>query len=359
MRHRTKLVATAAAALSLVAASATAAGAHSWEPSEPTVSEPLASGLAGPLQFAVRHDGTVYVAQNFAGLLTKIGKHSQADIAANPGGEIAGVAVSWHGSVVYTQGGQRPDGSVFATLDRVKRHGGGSSFIADLAGFEEANNPDQGNRYGFQAISDECAAQLPAEVGPPSYTGIVESHPYAVALRHGRQYVADAAGNDILEVYRGEVRTVAVLPPQPAVITEEMAASVGLPDCVVGLTYDFEPVPTDVEVGSNGMLYVTTLPGGPEDPSFGARGSVYVVNPWTGASYRLATGLAGATNLAIGGHGAIYVAELFAGRVSRISHGKVEPYIELPDVAAVEYARGRLYVSYDVFADGKVATIER
>ena len=63
--------------------------------------------------------------------------------------------------------------------------------------------------------------------------------------------VADAGANALLRV-RNEGQhpaRCAVLPPQPATITAEAAAALGLPDCVVGVTYAFEPVPTDVEVG--------------------------------------------------------------------------------------------------------------
>jgi hypothetical protein len=140
-------------------------------------------------------------------------------------------------------------------------------------------------------------------------------------------------------------------------VTAENAAIVGLPECAIGLTYNFEPVPTDVEVGRWGILYVTTLPGGPEDPSLGARGAVYAVNPWNGDVWPVAGGFAGATNLAIGKHGTIYVAELFGGRVSKIVDGAPETVIELAQPAALEYANGKLYVSYDVFGSGKIATI--
>jgi hypothetical protein len=112
------------------------------------------------------------------------------------------------------------------------------------------------------------------------------------------------------------------------------------------VTYNFESVPTDVESGPHGMLYVSTLPGGPEDPSFGARGSVYRVNPRTGHATLVATGFAGATNIAVDPAGQIYVAELFAGRISVISpHGTVRPLVDLPNVAAVEYSGGKLYAS--------------
>src|SRR5262245_56176181 len=39
-----------------------------------TVSAPIADGFAGPLQIAVGQPGGVYVAQDFAGVLTQIGK---------------------------------------------------------------------------------------------------------------------------------------------------------------------------------------------------------------------------------------------------------------------------------------------
>jgi len=156
--------------------------------------------------------------------------------------------------------------------------------------------------------------------------------------------VADAAGNDILRVRAdGTISTVAVLPPQPTVVTADAADGLGLPDCAIGLTYNFEAVPTDVEVGRDGQLYVSLLPGGPEDPNLGARGSVYAVNPQTGATHQIATGFAGATNLALGPDGTIYVAELFADEIAVVQGGSTVDTIPLPQPAAVEYDRGLLY----------------
>ena len=126
------------------------------------------------------------------------------------------------------------------------------------------------------------------------------------------------------------------------------------------MTYNFEPVPTDVEIGKNGDLYVTTLPGGPENPSFPPRGRVWKVDPKSGEVTQLVGGLAGATNLAIGKHGTIYVTELFGGRVSQIRRGHVTPVLDLPNPAAIEYADGKLYVGYNVFGeDGKIGVISR
>jgi hypothetical protein len=156
----------------------------------------------------------------------------------------------------------------------------------------------------------------------------------------------------------GNVKTVAVLPPQsPVIATAAAAETAGLPPCVVGATFVAEPVPTDVEVGHDGSLYVSTLPGGPEDSSLGARGSVYKVNPWTGTSTLIATGLLGAVNLALSPSGTIYVSELFGDQVSKIVNGSPVPVVSVPQPSALEWSRGRLYVATDSFGSGKIQTI--
>jgi hypothetical protein len=360
MKGRSVLVAAAVAAVAV----APVAVGHGGKKAEgtPTLT-PLAEHLAGPLQLAVGHHGTVYVGQSFAGLLTKIKGGVQTTIASVPGGEIAGVSLGpkhGHQVIYYTVTTTAPDKSPVANLSKVRK--GVSTVVADLQAYEAAKNPDQINSYGFQNVPPGCTIP-PDPNGPPTtYTGIVESHPYASAATRKGVYVADAAGNTVLKVSRtGKVRTVAVLPPQPLVVTAEIAKGQNLPDCAVGLTYNFEPVPTDVEVGKDGWLYVTTLPGGPEDPSFPPRGGVWKINPWTGDATQIAGGLAGATNLALGRHGTIYVSEIFAGRVSRVDRkGTATPVLSLPSPAALEYSGGKLFVGYDVFepnGNGKVGTI--
>jgi hypothetical protein len=146
-----------------------------------------------------------------------------------------------------------------------------------------------------------------------------------------------------------------VLPPQPLVVSAEVADANGFPECVVGKTFNFEPVPTDVEF-DHGSLYVTTLPGGPEDPSLGARGSVYKVDPSNGRTRQLATGFLGATNLAISSSGQIFVSELFGDQVSRVSHGGPVPVASITGPAALEWYHGLLYVGADAFGDGKIIT---
>ena len=54
--------------------------------------------------------------------------------------------------------------------------------MADLGAFEETKNPDGAVSYGFEGLDAACEAQIPPEV-PAGYTGIVESHPYATAMK--------------------------------------------------------------------------------------------------------------------------------------------------------------------------------
>jgi sugar lactone lactonase YvrE len=126
--------------------------------------------------------------------------------------------------------------------------------------------------------------------------------------------------------------------------------------CTVGKTYNFEPVPTDVELGPDGLLYVSSLPGGPEDASLGARGAVFSIDLATGAVTKVAGGFLGATNLAVAPDGTIYVAEMFGNRISTVSAGTPKPFADVPSPAAVEWANGKLYATIDVFGNGSVVT---
>ncbi len=303
----------------------------------------LSSDFVGPLQFAVS-GRSVYVADSFTSTLNLIGRSSPLATGPDPdtGGDIAGVAVDpGRRALAYTSS----NGDHSSTKLTILQHGK-KPVVADLSGFEAKRNPDQINKYGIKNPS-QCVTDAlePLDI-PVNYRGLVDSHPYSVtAIGGGSWAVADAGGNDIVKVDRhGHVSLIAVLPSQPVTITAAFAASQKLPDCVVGVTYRFEPVPTDVEVGPHGTLYVTTLPGGPEGPDAGNLGSVYRVDRWAHVR-KIATGFASATNLAIDRHGDIYVAELGAGTLSKVYHGKPRPVLTLPGVVAVEYANGQLYAS--------------
>ena len=130
-------------------------------------------------------------------------------------------------------------------------------------------------------------------------------------------------------------------------ITAEAAEGLGIPACAVGLDYWFEPVPTDVELGPDGWLYVSSLPGGPEDGSLGAQGRVYKMNPKSGKVKFITGGFISTVDVAVAKNGDVYVAELFTGTIKKIKAGstKAKPFVQLTMVGAIELAKGYLYAT--------------
>jgi len=195
-------------------------------------------------------------------------------------------------------------GATMGTLIRVTPNGAWK-VVADISGFENANNP----------------------AGGP-----LDSNPYGVLAEAGRQFVTDAGGNSLLEVSAdGDVSLVATLPPT--------AAS------------GADAVPTEVVRGPDGALYLSQLTGVPfiagaasiwrvvpgsapqiykpgfktvTDTDWGPDGSLYVLQYATGATFftgpgiliriapngqqtTIATGLTNPTSVLAGDDGAVYV----------------------------------------------------
>lgn len=330
------ILTTAAAATSLVAAAVVPAVATASTPRVVT----LSTEVIAPFQLTVSM-GQLFVGDGGTSLASKVTSNGLQTVARGPQpGEVTGVARNGANEFAYTS----TNYATGQTYLKVKRPGR-STLAVNLSAFEAGHNPDKAIRYGIDNPTPCQVKALKPTGVPASYRGMVDSHPYAVAsLGNGNWAVADAAGNDLLRVdRRGNISVIKVLPRQPATITAAAAKAHHLRRCVVGAVYNFEPVPTDVEVGPNGALYVTTLPGGPEDPSLGARGSVYRIDASTGHYKRLATGFAGATNLAVTSTGTVYVAEFFAGRISKLVGNAAMPYLSLPAVVSVTAGNGHLY----------------
>jgi streptogramin lyase len=349
--RRTALALVATAALVIPATPAGAA----------TVSDPIVEGLTSPLGLAIGDDGTIYVAQSFAGTLTSIDrKGHRRDIAqVDPESQfIAGVAAAGRGTVTYAVSGEPPQ-EVFRVLPNGKKKRLGNTSDVELHG-----NPDGEVMYGFQGLDEECAALFPLD-DPATFPGDINPNAYAVAIMpDGSRVVADAGGNTLVRLAPNSRRAtlLSLLPPVAITATSQIVESAGLPECVTGHDYWFHPVPTDVELGPDGMLYVSSLAGGPEDAGFqtlvGGTGGVFRVNPATGAATRIANGFLGAVDLAVAPNGDIYVAELYADRISKVVGGAPQPVADIPMPGAVEWANGMLYATGGVFASGYVVTID-
>lgn len=322
--RRTPLIPVVAAALALL--STTVAPAANAVP----VEDELATGLVTPLSVAVADDGTVYTSQNFAGLLTRIAPGAEPEVIyADEGGREVG-AVSVAGDVVTfaTTGGDPVSADLYTYTETDE--GWEQTHVADLWAHEQATNADGGTGYGIKGLKKSCKKEFKKrDRWLFAYKGIQESHPYATTSMGPTTFVADAAANAILAVTGGEVSTVATLPATNITLTKKIRKGLGLPKCAQGKVFRAEAVPTDIEAGPGGALYVTSLPGGPEDPVMGANGRVYVVNPATGDVVQAATGLVSPTGLAIEPDGTAYVSMLFAGVVMKQDLG-AEPEVFAP-----------------------------
>jgi len=348
----------AASALALGAGTLSAAAGgrghdhgHRHGPAGPPAATTVTTGLVAALSFDVTGRGAV-VGQP-SGAIDLVRDRGTTTQLVAPRGDAA-EAVSVHGGTISWATTPRDETTFEATSSTVWRtdHRGRTTKVADLLAYERRHNPDHRNTYGFSGLDPACAGTLPPDLLP--HRGIVDVHPYQSVTHGGRLYVADAGANAVLSVdRRGTVRTVAVLPPVKVKVTAAMAETAGLPGCVVGATFALDPVPTDVEVGPHGVLYVSTLPGGPEDGSFGPRGAVWRVDPRSGRTTRVASGFLGATNLAVTRAGDVYVAEMFGGKVTRVSaHGRRSVVLTTAAPVAVEIRGSSLYVLSDPFAAG-------
>lgn len=359
MKKRISLAALAAATTLLLPASPSLA---TDQQSEDKASRELATGLVSPLHLAVGPDRPIFVSQDFAGKLSRVNRDGTVETVytGKSGWDVAGVAT--RGASTYflesTGAGEGKPEKLEGYLKVIDRNGDIRE-VANFADYERQNNPDGDQKYGFgDDVSDACLQQWPKESPAPArYTGTVDSHPYALAVQGNTAYVADAGMNAILSVNlrSGEISTLAVLPPRPAVIPEtaarpEAEGGLGVPACVAGYEYAFEPVPTDVEIGQDGWLYVTSLPGGPESPALGDRGAIFRINPWNGRTKVWADEILSPTGLAIADNGDVYVASLFGGKILKFSGWKGErsEFLTVNQPADVEIQGQTLYATTDV-----------
>lgn len=333
---RSTLAAASAAALAVAlptAGPATAAPAADRAPGAQVV----AKGLLSPLSLAVKANGAAYVSQNFAGQLMKVKKGKKPVVVAKAakGREIGAVDVTG-GVVTFAVSWGENEGGIVRQLRRGK-----TRTIGDVGAAERTFDPDGDNAYGFQDLPEDCT--------PPEFTeprgGVVETHPYATATSGNTVYVADAGANAVFRIRGGEVTPVAALPPVTVTVSEEAAAAQEWDPCVAGHTLNLEPVPTDIEVGRDGQLYVSSL--GPENPLLGTEGGVFRIDPASGEVTRHASGFVGVTGVAVAQNGDVYVSELFGGAISKVPAGGGAPVVVRRAMmpAAVELAGGSLWAT--------------
>lgn len=157
----------------------------------------------------------------------------------------------------------------------------------------------QGRAYkGFEATADVAAYE---GVANPDGSQPPDSNPYSVLAVPDKQIVADAGGNDLLQVdAKGVITTLAVFPdrqvPAPPFL--------GMPP---GATIPMQAVPTSVVQGPDGAYYVGQLTGFPFP--VGAA-NVYRVPAGGGAPTVYASGFTNIVDIAFGKDGSLYVLEI-------------------------------------------------
>jgi hypothetical protein len=170
-------------------------------------------------------------------------------------------------------------GDAGAHYGRLGRFGPSGKFRLneDLAGYEADNNPD-----GF----------------------VPDSNPYGLLALPGRVIVADAGGNDLLQVAaNGEISTLAVFDriPRPGPGPTSVQA-----------------VPTTVALGPDGDLYVGVLTGGPFTVGLA---NVYRV-PADGGTPEVAySGFTNIIDIAFGPDGSLYVLEIARNAIPNFGAG--------------------------------------
>lgn len=384
------LRASALATASCLALSATliAAPAQAHRSPAPPTPSTVAEGLAGPLALALGDRHELFVTQSFLGNLSTIDRRGRiSTVAEMPPGvpgpqgssnEIAGVDVSggstFHIETDYLAG--------FSHIVKTTARGKRTVVSKDFLAHEAKTNADGRVKYGFVGLKSQCARDLAAleeQVGErlvSEYRGENFSHAYQLDVTRHATYVADAGANALLKVSpkSGKISTVAVLPPVKVTAGPELMGALNTvlagmpqlpagttaPDCLLGKTFVGEPVPTDVEMGRDGQLYVTTLAGiaGETLPL----STVYKVDP-RGKIRTVASGLHGATGVAVASDGTVFAAEMFGGEVSVIAKGsrKATTLFTADSPGDVEVKGSTVYATTGVFdpeGNGKVVTVE-
>ena len=129
----------------------------------------------------------------------------------------------------------------------------------------------------------------------------VDSNPYGILALPGRQVVADAGANALLEIRsNGDIAPLATF----ADVLVDAPPFLGLPP---GTKIPMDTVPTSVALGPDGNYYVGQLTGFPFP--VGAA-NIYRVPPAGGAPQVVATGFTHIVDLTFGPDGSLYVVEI-------------------------------------------------
>jgi hypothetical protein len=272
--------------------------------------EVIASGLDNPRGLAFGPDRALYVAEagrggngnciingagatacfGYSGAITRISNERThrfisglPSLAAGPQAPIPGAGAAGPHDILFDRYGHGiatiglgadpqlraalgPGGARLARLLRFHL-GGGFKFAEDLGAFEIAANPAGGT---------------------------IDSNPFGIARLGGNVVVADAGGNDVIQVDDGVLSTFAVFPNR------------NVPGPAPGTTISMQPVPTSAAEGPDGALYVGQLTGFP----FPVGGAAVFRVVQGSAPEVFVDGFTNIIDIAFGRDGSLYVLEI-------------------------------------------------
>ena len=305
----------------------------------------IAAGLNNPRGMAISPDGNLYVAEagtggngpcipssdgttpcfGTTGSITRINLRTGAQdrvatgfpslAGLNGNGAIgpAGISFQGQGNGFITVGlGSNPAlrselgmaGAAMAHEARMQPNGKWSA-EADLGTFEMTHNP----------------------AGGP-----VDTDPFGILALPGKQIVADAGGNDLLEISaNGQIQTLAVFPNQ-------MVPAPPFLHLPPGTLIPSEPVPTTVVLGPDGAYYVGQLTGFPFQAG---SANIFRVPPQGGIPVVALSGFTNIISIAFGADGSLYVLEI--SKHGLLSNDPTGALIKvLPSGTRTELAAGQL-----------------
>ncbi len=302
-----------------------------------------------------------------------------------------GLATTARGEPVVAQGAFGAPGPVLVFPRK-----GGPIPVTDPVGLVDvAISPTDGTGWGigpgelehawlFHRLADgtidpvlDITAYQATDHDPVDQEGVPdESNPYGLTVdRHGNALVADAAGNDIIEVTpEGDATTVARFDVE-SVSTDHLPPEMGLPPELTT-----EAVPTSVTIGPDGAIYVGQLKGFPFRPG---SSKVWRIDPHADGAWCSVTapspdctvfrdGLTAIQDIAFGKGHKLYVLELAEDGVlafeAGLETGEFPPAVllQVGKHGSRELARGKLsqpggiaagrggqlYVTDNVFTEG-------
>ncbi|MDI3329770.1 MAG: ScyD/ScyE family protein [Micrococcus sp.] len=344
MRIRSALAGAGCLALAatLIAAPAQAAGEAKATPRGAKI---VVGGLMAPLTLAVGQRGDVFVTQvmgmdpnvPFIPRLSRVDQRGEVHHVKRllgPEGELVGVAYH-RGNTYHVETVPRKGKDPLSRVIRTSPTGKRTAVSENLWTYERENNPDRRSTYGFTDLRGTCKIRVAnyqrAANRPPiflAYKGIVESHAYQLEVHDGTIYVADAAANAVLKVNERtqEVTSATVIPASPITFNKKLEGFIeetfggDFPSCAIGKKYVPEPVPTDVVLGPDDDLFVSTLQGGAGEVL--PLSKIHRIEQRRGPDrVTIVSGrMRGTTGLDRASNGDLYVAQMFGNEVSVIKN---------------------------------------